>query len=159
MLFNQYQQLGTGHAIKQCKKNIEHISGNILILSGDVPMISYNTLLNLVETHKKNKSKASLISAKVENPYGYGRIKRNKNNQFVEIIEHKDANSKELLINEINAGIYIFDIETLFKNLSKISNNNQQKEYYLGDVLEYIKKDQISLHITNFLCIAQIFFA
>ena len=112
-------------------------------------MISYNTLLNLVETHKKNKSKASLISAKVENPYGYGRIKRNKNNQFVEIIEHKDANSKELLINEINAGIYIFDIETLFKNLSKISNNNQQKEYYLGDVLEYIKKDQISVHITN----------
>ena len=146
----QDQQLGTGHAIKQCKKNIENISGNILILSGDVPMISYNTLLNLVETHKKNKSKASLISAKVENPYGYGRIKRNiKNNQFVEIIEHKDANSKELLINEINAGIYIFDIETLFKNLSKISNNNQQKEYYLGDVLEYIKKDQISVHITN----------
>ena len=112
-------------------------------------MISKNTLAELIEKHEKNHAKATFVSAVVDDASGYGRIKRDDSNNFIEIIEHKDATAEELLINEINAGIYIFDIETLFKNLSKISNNNQQKEYYLGDVLEYIKKDQISVHITN----------
>ena len=145
----QSEQLGTGHAVKQCKKNIENIFGDILILSGDVPLISYETLLNLVENHKKNNSKASLISAKIEDPTGYGRIKRNAKKQFIEIVEHKDANKEELLINEINAGIYIFDIKTLFSYLSKISNDNKQNEYYLGDVLKHINKNQISVYITD----------
>ena len=145
----QDQQLGTGHAVKQCEKNIKNISGDMLILSGDVPLISYETLLNLIETHKENKSKASLISAIIKDPSGYGRIKRNEKNQFIEIVEHKDANKDELLINEINAGIYIFDIKTLFNYLSKISNDNKQNEYYLGDVLQHIDKDQISVHITT----------
>ena len=144
----QNKQLGTGHAVKQCEKNIENISGDMLILSGDVPLISYGTLLNLVEIHKKNKSKASLVSALIKEPTGYGRIKRNEKKQFIEIVEHKDANKNELLINEINAGVYIFDIKTLFNYLSKISNNNNQNEYYLGDVLKYINKDQISVYIT-----------
>ena len=102
-----------------------------------------------VENHKKNNSKASLISAKIEDPAGYGRIKRNAKKQFIEIVEHKDANKEELLINEINAGIYIFDIKTLFSYLSKISNDNKQNEYYLGDVLKHINKNQISVYITD----------
>ena len=144
----QNQQLGTGHAIKQCKKNIKNLNGNILILSGDVPMITENTLMSLIQTHKKNNSIATLISATIKNPSGYGRIKRDENNNFISIIEHKDANESELLIKEINAGIYIFDIKTLFDKLSEITNNNNQKEYYLGDVLQYIDKNKISIYNT-----------
>ena len=145
----QDKQLGTGHAIKQCEKNIKNIFGNMLILSGDVPLISENTLLNLINTHEKNNSLASLISANINNPTGYGRIKRDSENNFTSIVEHKDANKKELLINEINAGIYIFDIKTLFNKLSDINNNNNQKEYYLGDVLEHIDRNKISIYNTK----------
>ena len=144
----QNQQLGTGHAIKQCEKNINNLNGDILILSGDVPMISEKTLMNLIKEHKNNKSLATLISATIKDPTGYGRIKRDENNNFTSIIEHKDANKNDLLIKEINAGIYIFDIKTLFNKLSKINNNNNQKEYYLGDVLKYIDKNKISIYNT-----------
>jgi len=145
----QNEQLGTGHAIKQCEKNIKGISGNLLILSGDVPLISKDTLLNLIQVHKKNNSQASLVSADIKNPTGYGRIKRDSNNDFISIVEHKDANESELLINEINAGIYIFDIKSLFERLFKINNNNNQNEYYLGDVLKFIAKEKISIYKTQ----------
>ena len=145
----QNNQLGTGHAVKQCEANIKNLSGDILILSGDVPLISQKTLSNLINVHKKNKSRASLISASINNPDGYGRIKRNEKNNFLSIVEHKDANKNELLINEINAGIYIFDIETLFNYLSKINNNNSQNEYYLGDVLKYLDERDISIYKTE----------
>ena len=106
-------------------------------------------MLNFVETHEKNNSYASLISANISNPTGYGRIKRDDNGNFISIIEHKDADKKELLINEINAGIYIFDIEVLFDKLTKINNNNNQMEYYLGDVLGHINKNKISIYNTK----------
>tara|TARA_Y100001960_G_scaffold281090_1_gene314423 strand:- start:60 stop:788 length:729 start_codon:yes stop_codon:yes gene_type:complete len=144
----QNEQKGTGHAIMQCKKNIENIDGDLLILSGDVPMISQNTLSNLIKIHRENNSKASLITADIKNPFGYGRIKRDLENHFISIVEHKDANSNELKINEINAGIYIFDISTLFSKLSKIKNNNSQGEYYLGDVLKHIDSNRISIYKT-----------
>jgi len=144
----QNQQLGTGHAIKQCEKNVNNLNGDILILSGDVPLISEKTLINLIKEHKKNSSLATFISSTIEDPTGYGRIKRDENNNFISIIEQKDANKNELLIKEINAGIYIFDIKTLFDKLSKIKNNNNQKEYYIGDVLQYIDKDKIAIYNT-----------
>ena len=145
----QNEQKGTGHAVQQCEKNIGNLNGNILILSGDVPMISKQTLTNLIEEHVVNKSKASLISAEITDPTGYGRIKRDSQNHFISIVEHKDATDDELKINEINAGIYIFDINTLFSKLSKIKNNNSQGEYYLGDVLKHIDKKEISIIKTS----------
>jgi len=145
----QNEQKGTGHAIQQCKKNIKNLEGNILILSGDVPMISEGTLSDLIKSHIENSSKASLISAEIIDPTGYGRIKRDSQNCFISIVEHKDATEDELKINEINAGIYIFDIKTLFSKLSKIKNNNSQGEYYLGDVLKHIDKSEISIFKTS----------
>ena len=112
-------------------------------------MISKKTLLDLVKTHITNNSKASLISAEINNPIGYGRIKRDSQNCFISIVEHKEATNDELKINEINAGIYIFDINTLFSKLSKIKNNNSQGEYYLGDVLKHIDKKEISIIKTS----------
>jgi bifunctional UDP-N-acetylglucosamine pyrophosphorylase/glucosamine-1-phosphate N-acetyltransferase len=112
-------------------------------------MISEKTLSDLIKAHITNNSKASLISAEIIDPTGYGRIKRDSENCFTSIVEHKDASDDELKINEINAGIYIFDINTLFSKLSKIKNNNSQGEYYLGDVLRHIDKDEISIFKTS----------
>ena len=134
----QKNQNGTGHAVEQCREKIKDIDGNILILSGDVPLISKNTLKTLIEHHIKYESKASLISAMLDTPYGYGRIIKNKDNSLSRIVEHKDATELELKEHEINTGIYIFDADKLFEILPVIGNTNNQKEYYLTDVLNIL---------------------
>ena len=113
------------------------------------PFISKETLEKLIDLHLKSNSLASLISAKIKDPTGYGRIVRNNRNHFNEIIEHKDANSKQLEINEINSGIYIFDTLTLCEKISFIKNNNTQNEYYLTDIFNFIESDKISIFETN----------
>ena len=142
----QKEQKGTGHAILQCMPKITKAAGNILILSGDVPLISYNTLMDFIDFHNKQKSKASLISTDLENPDGYGRIVKNDNNRLTKIVEHKDANNQELSISEINSGIYIFDSNTLKQNIVQIDNNNVQKEYYLTQIFDFIKSENSSVN-------------
>ena len=141
----QEEQNGTAHAVEQCINQIKKIGGNTLILSGDVPFISEKTLENLINIHLENNSLASLVSARIKNPRGYGRIIRNNENNFVKIVEHKDANPIEINIDEINSGIYIFDTETLCKKILLIKNNNNQKEYYLTDIFNFIEKNKISI--------------
>ena len=147
----QDEQNGTAHAVEQCLEKISQIGGNTLILSGDVPFISKKTLQNLIEIHIKNDSLGSLISAKIKDPSGYGRIVKDNKNNFIKIVEHKDANSQEININEINSGIYIFDTNTLCKKIPLIKNNNNQKEYYLTDIFNFIEKNKISIIETKFI--------
>jgi len=142
----QKEQKGTGHAILQCMPKITKAAGNILILSGDVPLISYNTLMDFIDFHNKQNSKASLISTDLENPDGYGRIVKNNNNRLTKIVEHKDANKQELSISEINSGIYIFDSDTLKQNIVRVDNNNAQKEYYLTQIFDFIKSENSSVN-------------
>ena len=144
----QEEQNGTAHAIMQCKENLINKSGQTLVLSGDVPFISKNTLKNLIEIHNKNNSLGSIISANIKDPSGYGRIIRN-NNKFIKIVEHKDANDDELQVNEINSGIYLFDTKTLIDKINLIKDSNKQKEYYLTDIFEFIDKDKISIYNTQ----------
>ena len=134
----QKEQKGTGHAIMQCLPSIENFEGNILILSGDVPLIQTQTLLDFIKSHNENNSSASLISTDLEEPGGYGRIIKNNNQQLTGIVEHKDATDNEKLIKEINSGIYIFNVNTLKESLLLITNNNVQKEYYLTEVFDFI---------------------
>ena len=145
----QEEQKGTAHAIEQCLEQIQETSGNTLVLSGDVPFISKETLDILVSTHNRNNSLASLISAKMENPSGYGRIVRDDDNKFTRIVEHKDANSEQLDIMEINSGIYMFDSEILCEKILLIKNNNNQQEYYLTDIFDFVDKDRISVIKTS----------
>ena len=145
----QEKQKGTAHAIEQCLEQIQGTSGNTLVLSGDVPFISKETLDILVSTHNRNNSLASLISAKMENPSGYGRIVRDDDNKFTRIVEHKDANSEQLDIMEINSGIYMFDSEILCEKILLIKNNNNQQEYYLTDIFDFVDKDRISVIKTS----------
>ena len=145
----QEEQKGTAHAIEQCLEQIQGTAGNTLVLSGDVPFITKETLDILVNTHNRNNSLASLISAKMDNPSGYGRIVRDDDDKFTRIIEHKDANSEQLNIMEINSGIYIFDSEILCEKILLIKNNNNQQEYYLTDIFDFVDKDRISVIKTS----------
>jgi bifunctional UDP-N-acetylglucosamine pyrophosphorylase/glucosamine-1-phosphate N-acetyltransferase len=105
-------------------------------------------LKNLIEIHNKNESLGSILSANIEDPSGYGRIVRD-NDKFVKIVEHKDANEKELQIHEINSGIYLFDTKTLVEKINLIKDSNKQNEYYLTDIFEFIDKDKISTYNTQ----------
>ena len=130
----QNKQLGTAHAVMQCQEQLKNFKGSTLVLSGDVPLIQSETLINLYNMHISKNAQATILSAKVKNPYGYGRIIR-ENDDFISIIEEKDANEDQKNINEINGGIYIFDNKVLFENIKKINNNNNQSEYYLPDIM------------------------
>jgi len=145
----QSKQNGTAHAVQQCNLELKNFKGNVLVLSGDVPSITHNTLTTLIKNHNINNAKGSLLSTYFTNPFGYGRIVRDSNNNFIKIVEHKDASEQELNITEINSGTYIFDCKTLFKKINLIKNNNSQNEYYLTDIFEYLKKEEISIVLTK----------
>ena len=147
----QLEQLGTGHAVLQCASQLSEFDGSVLILSGDVPLISLNTLQNLLKTHNTSATKGTLLSAIVEDPTGYGRVIRNAKGYLERIVEHKDANDDELSVNEMNAGIYVFDCKTLFELLPQVGNHNSQGEYYLPDVLSLIidQGGKVAIEKTN----------
>lgn len=147
----QERQLGTGHAVKVAEKALTDFKGDLLILSGDTPLVTFVTLKNLINLHNKNKSSATLLTTCLDNPYGYGRIVRNKNGLVEKIIEEKDATEYEKQIREVNTGIYCFEKDKLFSSLKKIKTNNKQKEYYLTDVIEILENENqvISAFLTN----------
>lgn len=136
----QEKQLGTGHAVMQAGNFIEE-DCDILVLYGDTPLITPETIGKLLDFHKAEENSISIISAIVENPAGYGHIIRNEKGEFLKNIEHKDADDKEKLVKEINTGIYCFTGKALKKGLSLLKNDNAQGEYYLPDTLEIILKD------------------
>lgn len=136
----QAEQKGTGHAVMMAGDFIDENS-DMMILYGDTPLITGETLKNLVETHRKEGHGVTVVSALVEDPTGYGRILRDENNGFRKIVEHKDATEQERLVKEINTGIYIFNGKALKNSLGKLDNHNAQGEYYLTDCLELILQD------------------
>lgn len=136
----QAEQLGTGHAVKMAGDFISG-GGNILLLYGDVPLLTPETLKDLIQTHEAKGNAVTMISVLLDDPMGYGRIVRDTASSFERIVEHKDANEHQLKIKEINTGVYIFKEGSLRDALYKLSNNNAQKEYYLTDTVEIIKQD------------------
>ncbi|CAH2215131.1 bifunctional UDP-N-acetylglucosamine diphosphorylase/glucosamine-1-phosphate N-acetyltransferase GlmU [Tepidibacter aestuarii] len=136
----QEQQLGTGHAVMMAKDHIKE-DDKIVVLCGDTPLIKESTLQRLFDYHKENKCVATVLTTKVDNPTGYGRLIRDDNKDVLKIVEQKDATEEEAKVNEINSGIYCFNGKELKMSLSKISNNNNQGEYYLTDVIEILKNE------------------
>jgi len=138
----QEQQLGTGHAVMQAMPVFgrEGMSGKrVLILSGDVPLTRPGTLRNLLEEHERANNALTLLTMKLDDPAMYGRIVRDDSGAVTRIVEAKDATDAEKQIREVNAGIYVFDGERLFENLSSLSTNNAQGEYYLTDLLGLLR--------------------
>ena len=138
---SQDEQLGTGHAALQIERQLQHQEGHLLILYGDVPNIKSNTLSPIISQHIKEDRKATVITATIEDPTGYGRIVRSKNGDLLRIVEEKDCTYDERKIKEWNPGIYIFKIPQLFNELKRIGSNNASNEYYLTDVIELIKEN------------------
>lgn len=137
---HQDQQLGTGHAVMMAEESIKEFDGNVLILSGDVPLLRAGTVRNFIRFHEEGGYDASLISAVMDDPSGYGRVLRDENGIFFDIREHKDCSEEELKCREINSGIYIIDNAILFEALKTLRTDNAQGEYYLTDVFSFFKK-------------------
>lgn len=137
----QYERLGTGHAVMMARKYLENQSGYVLILAGDIPLITDETLKNLIDYCQNGDYDAVVLSALFENADGYGRILRDEDGDFERIVEHKDATEEERLVKEINSSIYCLNIPALLQGLDQLDNNNAQEEYYLTDVLGILKKD------------------
>jgi bifunctional UDP-N-acetylglucosamine pyrophosphorylase/glucosamine-1-phosphate N-acetyltransferase len=124
---------GTGAAVESAMKALDDFDGAVVVLSGDVPLMDVQTLNSLVDQHLQSKSSVSLLTAKVENPSGYGRVIRD--GQRVSIVEHRDCSEEQLEIGEINAGVYVFDSKFLKDSLSELETHNSQAEKYLTDVV------------------------
>ncbi len=166
----QDEQLGTGHAVSLAKKHLEGFDGLVLIINGDTPLIKGETLKNAVKYMEaliryegasasdfrgyRNENVAGVVlTARVPNPYGYGRIIKDGNHIIQRIVEEKDATPDEQQINEVNSGIYIFYAPYLINVLDKIENKNAQGEYYLTDVISLLKeegKDVYALQIPDY---------
>src|SRR5262245_20325394 len=129
----QAEQRGTGDAVESARRLLENSDSTLMILSGDVPLIKSDTLLKLLEHHRNTNSDCSILTVRLENPTGYGRVIRDDQGAFLRIVEQKDASDEERQVKEINSGIYCFDTRKLFKALRSVKPTNQQGEYYLTD--------------------------
>lgn len=136
----QEEQLGTGHAIIQAKEKLKNYKGEILILCGDTPLLTKETLSNFYRFYKENNISAGILTAYFKNPFGYGRIVK-EHGKVLKIVEEKEANEHVKKIKEINTGVYIFNCQDLFKALEKINNNNEKGEYYITDVIEILYRE------------------
>jgi bifunctional UDP-N-acetylglucosamine pyrophosphorylase/glucosamine-1-phosphate N-acetyltransferase len=131
----QEEQLGTGHAVLCAHDKFRGFNGDILILSGDVPLIEEQTLRMMIEHQRSSRADLSFLTAQLDNPKGYGRILRNAQGAIAGIVEEKDATDEQRQISEINTGIYVVSSPFLFDALAAVRNHNQQKEYYLTDIV------------------------
>jgi len=137
---SQDRQLGTGHAVQQTAGALADFTGDVLVLSGDVPLLTEKTLRALLGYHRTTGAVGTILTAEVDDASGYGRIVRNKDESVRRIVEEKDASAQEKKITEINSGIYVFEREKLFQALEGIRPDNAQGEYYLTDVFEIFSK-------------------
>jgi bifunctional UDP-N-acetylglucosamine pyrophosphorylase/glucosamine-1-phosphate N-acetyltransferase len=131
---DQTEQRGTGDAVMAARNVLAGANSTVLILSGDVPLVRAETLRVLIAKHLDEKASCTLLSVRLENPTGYGRVVRDEAGKFLKIVEQKDATEDERQIREINAGIYCFDSAKLFRELERVRPTNSQGEYYLTDV-------------------------
>lgn len=139
----QKEQLGTGDAVNAARELLSSRDSTLLVLSGDVPMIRPETLAGLIQHHYAHRGKGAactILTVRLKDPTGYGRVIRDAEGLFEMIVEQKDADESQRQINEINAGIYAFDTRKLFAALEKVQNNNSQGEYYLTDVPSLLRE-------------------
>ena len=145
----QTEQRGTGDAVMAAQFQLENSDSLVLILSGDVPLIRQATLEAFVRQHRDSGAVCSILSVRLENPTGYGRIIRDESERFLRIVEQKDASPEEQTVREINSGIYCFEARKLFAALKRVEPSNQQGEYYLTDVPQILlsEGEKIDVHL------------
>jgi bifunctional UDP-N-acetylglucosamine pyrophosphorylase/glucosamine-1-phosphate N-acetyltransferase len=136
----QEQQLGTGHAVQVALDQLADLTGDVIVTMGDVPLLTGDTLEALLLQHRASRAAATVLTAEVPDPTGYGRILRDADGMVTSIIEHRDADDTERLITEINSGIYVFDAATLRSALTELAPSNDQGELYLTDALSVLRE-------------------
>jgi UDP-N-acetylglucosamine diphosphorylase/glucosamine-1-phosphate N-acetyltransferase len=141
LFVEQNPQLGTGHAVLQAKGLLADYQELTVILCGDVPLLKVATIKSLIDNHLAAKADVSVLTTIPPPPHAYGRIVKDDQGKVLKIVEHKDATEDEKKIGEINTGIYCVDTQFLFSALGKVTNNNQQKEYYLTDIVEIARRE------------------
>lgn len=134
----QKEQLGTGHAIQQLLPHLQGFNGDLFVLNGDAPLLRPETLEKLLHIHQKNHNAATLLTANLPNPKGYGRVFCDGNNYVSQIVEDRDCNAAQKKNHRVNGGIYCFNWPKLAQVLPKLSTNNDQQEYYLTEVVDYL---------------------
>jgi UDP-N-acetylglucosamine diphosphorylase/glucosamine-1-phosphate N-acetyltransferase len=141
----QKPQLGTGHAVLQAKDVLAGYQGKTVILCGDVPLLKPATIKSLVDNHLAAKAVVSVLTTIPPSAQGYGRIVKSEKGNVLKIVEQRDATESEKKIGEINTGIYCIDTKFLFSALGKITDNNQQHEYYLTDIVEIACREGVTV--------------
>lgn len=131
----QEQQLGTGHAVLQAEPLLQGAEGTLLVTCGDTPLVTTETFQQLLDCHAQSGAAATVLTAIMPDPFGYGRVIRNDAGQVLKIVEQKDGTPEELAVQEVNAGIYCFDLSLLWDMLHHVTNENAQGEYYLTDII------------------------
>lgn len=147
---HQKEQLGTGHAVLQARDKFIGYKGTILILCGDVPLLTPSTVAALLEDHFSTDAVITVLTAKPDVPYGYGRVVKGKSGNVTKVVEERDATSEEKKIREINTGIYCVQSSFLFEAVADIGNKNAQGEYYLTDIFEIAHRRGYSAR--SFIC-------
>ena len=137
----QAERLGTGHAVMMAKDFLQSHSGNVVILNGDAPFMTSETIEKSLKQHTDTGCAATVISAQLDDATGYGRIVRDENGNLKTIVEHKDADEQTLKINEVNSGGYWFDCQLLLSVLDRIKSDNAAGEYYLPDAIALLLSD------------------
>lgn len=137
----QAEQLGTGHAVLQAAPLLAQEEGITLVVCGDTPLVREETLRRMIEVHGQSGAAATVLTAEMAEPFGYGRIIRGDDGQVKAIVEQKDCTPEQALVKEINTGTFCFDNRKLFAALSRVTNHNAQQEYYLTDVIGILQKD------------------
>ncbi len=137
----QAEQLGTGHAVMQCAEALADFHGDVLVLSGDVPLLKAASLSDFISQHRAAHADASVLSCVAPDPTGYGRIIRDTVGNFTSIVEHRDTNELQRSVDEVNSGIYVLSSALLFDALAKVGNSNAQQEYYLTDVIAILRAE------------------
>jgi bifunctional UDP-N-acetylglucosamine pyrophosphorylase/glucosamine-1-phosphate N-acetyltransferase len=145
----QEQQRGSGHALIQAAPKLRRFKGDILVLCADTPLISDETLKELVTLHRRQKNDATILSSVFENPYSYGRIVRDPDSNVLGIVEEKDATVEQRAIKEINSGIYCFKSPMIWDVLSQITPQNKKNEYYLTDAIGIINRANGRVNATS----------
>ena len=135
----QEEQLGTGHAVQAALDQLADLTGDVIVTMGDVPMLTGETLMALLGEHRTSRAAATVLTAQVPDPTGYGRILRDADGMVTGIVEHRDADDTQRDITEINSGIYVFDAAVLRSALTELAPSNDQGELYLTDVLAVLR--------------------
>jgi len=144
----QHEQLGTGHAVMSAEKELREGAEEVLILYGDVPLLTIETINAMLEAKQAQKATITILSFMTDDPTGYGRIVRDSQGIVQEIREHRDCHPTQLSIKECNSGIYLVDRDFLVNSLSRIGTNNKQKEYYLTDIVQLAVQDSLKVIAT-----------